>query len=62
MEVNSIEKCKLCMSINDGLKCDSVDTKYSEPELNFPCMYWNDREFWIKQILKYNNDKTFEIE
>ena len=49
------------MSINDGLKCESVDTRYLEPTLNFPCRYWIDREFWSKQILKYNK-KTFEIE
>ena len=60
-EINSIEKCKLCMSVNDNLKCDSVDTRFSLPSFNFPCRYWIDREFWSKQILKYN-EKTFEIE
>ena len=49
------------MSVNDNLKCDSVDTRFSVPSFNFPCRYWIDREFWSKQILKYN-EKTFEIE
>ena len=60
-EINSIEKCKLCMSVNNNLKCDSVDTKFSEPAFNFPCRYWINREFWSKQTLKINNT-TFKIE
>ncbi len=60
-EINSIDKCKLCISINENLKCDSIYTKYSEPAFNFPCIYWNDREFWFEHIFSNDENKTLKI-
>jgi len=58
MEVNNtIEKCKNCMSINMNYRCDSVDTIYLEPHLNFPCRYYIDRYEFIKE----NNVNTFSV-
>lgn len=37
------------MSINYNFKCDSVDTKFSEPSFNFPCKYYIDRNNFIKK-------------
>lgn len=49
--VDNIEKCKTCMSINVDLKCDSVDTPNSNPNLNFPCRYYIDRDTFTKSIV-----------
>jgi len=50
MEINNIEKCKACISINYDLKCDSSNTTYADPNLNFPCRYYVDREDFMKIV------------
>jgi len=54
-EINDIEKCKNCMSINFSGKCDSVETKYLEPVLNFPCKYYIDRGEFIQSVRSKGN-------
>ena len=49
--INDFDDCKNCMSINHLMLCDSVDTKYSLPCLNFPCRYYIDRDKFLKRYL-----------
>ena len=58
MEINNIEKCKACISINYDLKCDSSNTTYADPNLNFPCRYYVDREDFFKEYSNYFEART----
>lgn len=48
--ISEISDCKNCMSINYDFECDSVDTRFSEPRLNFPCRYYINREKFLRNV------------
>ena len=56
--IQEIENCKKCMSINHSMQCDSIDTRYSNCYLNFPCRYYIDRDEFIKDI---SNGSSFYV-